>query len=341
MTLSGQGLSNSASALPGSLSAKRIDMPSMTRKVGFATFSFKRWLCWDVVMTCSPLLCWQSLSWTCSCPRSLVVSRLVAGCLSRHPDSNQHLVSNQSAERTDQRPVPAKPPSSHRVTAQDARFSPQFGAAVRMATNRKVPCRLGHAWRSSFDEALWACRTELAAGAPETPYRPEHELAAGLFVEQGKAVGKQVLEGEMLPSHLFQEAAPRLLWRADECWQRAQRIECSCKPPVVEVRTPHTRVHMFRRRSDADRMTSPHIEFRQEIIQEHETIRHKRRSNAIDVVVDPAQGLPRILSMPSELTGAGGAGAVVAHRARRRSDQWDRSPSEILVWPARAASHPT
>src|SRR5262249_46386196 len=256
--------------------------------------------------------------WTCSCPRSLVVSRLVAGCLSRHPDSNQHLVSNQSAERTDQRPVPAKPPSSHRVTAQDARFSPQFGAAVRMATNRKVPCRLGHAWRSSFDEALWACRTELAAGAPETPYRPEHELAAGLFVEQGKAVGQQVLEGEMLPSHLFQEAAPRLLRRADECWQRAQRIECSRKPPVVEVRTPHTRVHMFRRRSDADRMTRPDIKFGQEIIQEHETIRHKRRSNAIDVVVDPAQGLPRILSMPSELTGPGGAGAVVAHRARRR-----------------------
>jgi len=33
---SGHGLSNRVSVLPGSLSAKRIDMRSMTRKSGFA-----------------------------------------------------------------------------------------------------------------------------------------------------------------------------------------------------------------------------------------------------------------------------------------------------------------
>src|SRR5262249_29219744 len=139
-----------------------------------------------------------------------------------------------------------------------------------MTTNRKVPCRLGRACRNRFDEALWVWRAELALRAPETTYCPQHELVAGPFVEQGKAVVKQVLECEMLPSHLCREAAPRLHWRAEECWQRAQRIECSRNPPVIEVRSPHTCIHMFRRCSHADRMMRPHIKFRQEIIKEHE-----------------------------------------------------------------------
>jgi len=49
-------------------------------------------------------------------------------------------------------------------------------------------------------------------------------------------------------------------------------LECSGKPPVIEVRTPLKRIDMFRRRGDADRMTRPHIEFGQESIQEPETL---------------------------------------------------------------------
>src|SRR5262249_9663808 len=134
----------------------------------------------------------------------------------------------------------------------------------------EVPRRLGRAWRSGFDEALWACRAELALGEPETAYGPEHKLVAGLFGEDGEAVGKQVRKREMLPSHFFEEAAPRLLWRADERGQRAQRIECSGKPPAIEVRTPQTLEHMCWRRGDADRVMRPHIKFGQEIIEQHE-----------------------------------------------------------------------
>src|SRR5215813_2537897 len=200
----------------------------------------------------------------------VVASHLVAGFLSLLADGSKYLVSNQSAEGSDQSPVRTKAPSSQRVGAQHTRFSPQFGAALRMTTNRKVPCRLSHACRRRFDEAPWACHAQLATRPPETAHRSEHELVAGLFVEQDKAVSKQILECEMLPSHLFQEAAPRLHWRAEECWQRAQRIECSRNPPVIKVRSPHTCIHIFRRRSHADRMMRPHIEFRQEIIKEHE-----------------------------------------------------------------------
>src|SRR5262245_33000179 len=200
----------------------------------------------------------------------VAASHLVDGGLSLLADGGKYLVSNQFAEGTDQRPIRTKAPSSHRVGAQHTRFSPQFGAALWMTTNRKVPCRLGHACRGRFDEAPWACHAQLATGTPETAHRSEHELVAGLFVEQDKAVGKKILECEVLPLRLFQEAAPRLHWRAEECWQRAQRIECSRNSPVIEVRSPHTCIHMFRRRSDADRMLRPHIEFRQEIIKEHE-----------------------------------------------------------------------
>src|SRR5262249_34158276 len=144
--------------------------------------------------------------------------------LSLLADGSKYLVSNQFAEGSDQSPVSTKAPSSYRVAAQHTSFSAEFGAALRMRTNRKVPCRLGRACRSGLDETLWVCREELAAGAPETTYCPQHKLVAGLFVEQGKTVVQQVLECEMLPSHLFQEAAPRLHWRTEECWQRAQRI---------------------------------------------------------------------------------------------------------------------
>src|SRR3954464_3861865 len=74
----------------------------------------------------------------------------------------------------------------------------------------------------------------------------------------------------MLPAALRQEPAPRLLWPADDHGQRAERIQCARQPPVVEVRCAQTRVYMFGRRGDANQMTRPHIEFRQEIIQEHE-----------------------------------------------------------------------
>src|SRR5262249_19317765 len=119
-------------------------------------------------------------------------------------------------------------------------------------------------------------RAELTVGAPEAAHRPEHELAAGLFAEQGEAVGKQVLKREMLALHLVQEAAPRLLWRADERGKRADCIERSGKPPVIEVRTPHTRVHVLRRRGDADRMMRPHIKLGEVIVQEHDRLTQAR-----------------------------------------------------------------
>ena len=53
-TLSGHGLSNRASESPGSLSTKRMDTPSMIRKVGLPSISLRRWFCWRVVMTRSP-----------------------------------------------------------------------------------------------------------------------------------------------------------------------------------------------------------------------------------------------------------------------------------------------
>src|SRR5262245_42284333 len=108
---------------------------------------------------------------------------------------------------------------------------------------------MGRRSTSSTHETA-ACRPELTAPAPETAHRPEHELLAGLLAEHGEAIGKQVLEREMLPSQRLQQTPPRLLRRGGERGHRTHRIECSRKPPVVEVGRPQTRVYMFRRRSD-------------------------------------------------------------------------------------------
>ena len=46
--------SNRASVFARSLSAKRIEMPSMMRNVGLTAISSRRWFCWRVIMTRSP-----------------------------------------------------------------------------------------------------------------------------------------------------------------------------------------------------------------------------------------------------------------------------------------------
>ena len=64
----------------------------------------------------------------------------------------------------------------------------------RLSSSQHFDSNHAHNTRTSVfgiaSHALSAWRTKLDAVRQETAYRPEHELVAGLLVEQGEAVGK-------------------------------------------------------------------------------------------------------------------------------------------------------